>query len=59
MRMRWILLLVGAVVVMPSFISAQTEWVEDPANPVIGSAVPGAWDGGGRYPLAVIEVTLH
>ena len=56
MRRKWCLMLVAAVLVIPSVVTAQTEWVEDPANPVIAPADPGAWDGGERYPLAVIKV---
>ena len=56
MRTIWIAVLVGVVLVAPSIAFGQTEWVEDPANPVILAADPGAWDGGDRYPLAVIVV---
>jgi len=61
MKTRWIAMVVGVVIVVPGFASAQTEWVEDPANPVIGPADPADWDGGNRNPMAVIEVdgTYH
>jgi hypothetical protein len=53
-------MLVAAVLVIPSVVTAQSEWVDDPTDPVIGSPDPGAWDQD-RYPLAVIVVdgTYH
>ena len=61
MRMNRILVMVGVMLIVSGMATAQTEWVEDPANPVIGPPDSGAWDGGGGYPLAVIEVdgTYH
>lgn len=50
----WILM--GVAMMIPGAVAAQTEWVEDPANPVIAPADAGAWDGGDRYPLKVIKV---
>jgi len=44
MRMRWTALLVGVVVLAPVFSSAQTEWVDDPENPVMLSGSAGEWD---------------
>jgi hypothetical protein len=35
-------MLVAAVLVIPSVVTAQTEWVDDPSDPVIGSPDPGA-----------------
>jgi hypothetical protein len=45
----------------PGSVTAQTEWVIDPVDPVLGRGEPGAWDGGTRYPLAVIRIdgTYH
>ena len=36
------MVLCGAGVAM-----AETEWVEDPDNPILGPGEPGAWDDGG------------
>ncbi len=55
MRRHWCWLLVAMVLVIPGVAVAQTEWVDDPVDPVIGSPDPGAWDQD-RYPLAVINV---
>ncbi len=55
MRRKWCCLLVAAVLVIPGVAVAQTEWIDDPVDPVIGSPDPGAWDQD-RYPLAVILV---
>ncbi len=54
-------MLVGVLILVPTGVVAQTEWVDDPAFPVIPTGDPGAWDGGDRNPLAVIEVdgTYH
>ena len=54
---------VAVVVVMlaaPILAVAQTQWVDDPSNPVIPAPDPGAWDAE-RYLGAVIEVdgTYH
>jgi len=61
MRMKWFLLLVVVMMVIPGLVSAQTEWVDDPTDPVIGPPDPGAWDSADRNPLAVINVdsTYH
>ena len=42
-------------------VSAQTEWVEHPDNPILGVGEPGAWDDGGRWVVSVIRVdeTYH
>ena len=57
MSMRWIAILVGVVMVVPGQAVAQTEWWDDPANPVILSpGDPGAWDDDNRKPLAAIKV---
>ncbi len=60
MRRKWSWLVVVAVLVIPGVAVAQTDWVDDPTDPVIGSPDPGAWDQD-RYPLAVIVVdgTYH
>ncbi len=55
MRRKWCCLLLAVVVVIPGVAVAQTEWIDDPVDPVIGSQDPGAWDQD-RYPLAVILV---
>jgi len=52
-----------AVVVLlaaPILAMAQTEWLDDPSNPVIPPPVPGDWDAQ-RYLGAVVEVdgTYH
>jgi predicted GH43/DUF377 family glycosyl hydrolase len=54
-------MMVGLVLCVPGLVVAQTEWVSDPVDPVLGPGDPGAWDGGNRYPLEVIEVdgTYH
>ena len=46
---------------IPALAAAQTEWVFDPVEPVLGPGEPGGWDAGFRYPLAVVEVdgTYH
>ena len=61
MRKTWIVMLAGVVIVFPGFTAAQTEWVDDPAVPVLEPGDPGAWDGGNRYPVALIIVdgTYH
>ena len=52
---------VAMIVCIAGVAGAQTEWVDDPNNPVIGPGDPGDWDGGTRNPLAVVEVdgTYH
>jgi len=55
MRRIWCLMLVAGVLVIPGIVEAQTEWVDDPTEPVIGHPESGAWDQD-RYPLAVIVV---
>ena len=55
MRTRWTWLLAMVALLAPGISEAQTEWVDDPVEPVIGSPDPGAWDQD-RYPLAVIFV---
>ena len=56
MRRTWCLLLIAALLVIPGVVEAQTEWVDDPTDPVLGPAEPGAWDDGSRYPMAVVKV---
>ncbi|MEE4270122.1 MAG: hypothetical protein V2I67_00505, partial [Thermoanaerobaculales bacterium] len=57
MRQIQIVVLMCALLTMPGAVLAQTEWVDDPANPVIVSpGDPGAWDDAERKPLAVIKV---
>ena len=57
MSMRWIAILVGVVMVVPGQAAAQTEWWDDPANPVIiPPGDPGTWDDDDRKPLAVIKI---
>ena len=57
MQKRWAWLLAVVILMVPGLVEAQTEWVDDPANPVIVSpGDPGAWDDGDRKPLAVIRV---
>ncbi len=55
MRRKWSWLVVVAMLVIPGVAVAQTEWIDDPVDPVIGSPEPGAWDQH-RYTLAVILV---
>ena len=52
--------MMAALLAVPIFAVAQTEWVEYPGNPVIQPPVPGDWDAQ-RYLGAVIEVdgTYH
>jgi predicted GH43/DUF377 family glycosyl hydrolase len=54
-------LLAVAAMLAPGISVAQTEWVDDPGEPVLGPAEPGAWDDGARYPMAVIQIdgTFH
>lgn len=61
MRTRWTAVMVGVLIVVPGIVIGQTEWVDDPADPVLGPAEPGEWDDGERYPMQVIEVdgTYH
>jgi len=56
MRRKWSWLVVAVVLVIPSVVEAQTDWVDDPVDPVLGPAEPGDWDEGARYPTAVIQV---
>jgi predicted GH43/DUF377 family glycosyl hydrolase len=60
MRMGRVLLLAAALVCVAGVAMAQTEWVDDSANPVVPPPEPGAWDAE-RYLSSVIEVdgTYH
>jgi hypothetical protein len=61
MRLGRIAVVVGLALSIPALAAAQTEWVFDPVEPVLGPGEPGGWDAGFRYPLAVVEVdgTYH
>jgi len=60
MKKEWLWMSVVLVLTIPGVALAQTEWVDDPVDPVIGPPETGAWDQH-RYPLAVIVVdgTYH
>ena len=50
-------LMAGALLAcLTGMATAQTEWVVDPADPVLEPGPPGSWDGGGRAPTSVIKV---
>ncbi|HSL16961.1 MAG TPA: hypothetical protein VLB51_03555 [Methylomirabilota bacterium] len=42
-------------------VSAQTDWVDHPDNPVLGPGEPGAWDEGGRRlgTVILVDSTFH
>lgn len=44
MRVTWFVMCVGALLVLPGIAGAQTEWVDDPANPVIPLGGTDDWD---------------
>ncbi len=60
MRRTCFWMVVAVALMIPGVAVAQTEWVDDPTDPVIGSPEPGAWDQH-RYPMAVVKVddTYH
>ena len=48
-------MVVVALLAAPALAVAQSEWVDDPVNPVVSPPNPGDWDGQ-RYTAAVLEV---
>ena len=60
MRVRATVMVLVALLAVPVLAVAQSEWVDDPVNPVVPPPDPGAWDGQ-RYTAAVLEVdgTYH
>jgi len=60
MNARRVLLLAAALACVAGVATAQTDWVDDPANPVVPPPEPGAWDAE-RYTSTVLEVdgTYH
>ena len=61
MRVGRIAMLAALVLCVGGSAVAQTDWVIDPVEPVLGPGAPGAWDARTRYPLTVILVdgTYH
>ena len=60
MRKPWMALLAIGVVLLPGVVSAQTEWVEDPANPVVPKPDLDAWDAEGYVnTMLVVDGTYH
>jgi predicted GH43/DUF377 family glycosyl hydrolase len=49
-------MVVGLVLCVPVFTVAQTEWVDDPAEPVLAPGGSDDWDSGAFYPTALLEV---
>ena len=45
---------VAMIVCIAGVAMAQTEWVDDPNNPIIGLGEPGEWDAGHREVSAVV-----
>ena len=45
MNRMWVAIMLSAWLVAPGAALAQTEWVDDLANPVVPSPDPNAWDG--------------
>jgi hypothetical protein len=41
--------LLAVVLCGAGIATAQTEWVEDPSNPIVGPGEPGSWDAGGHW----------
>jgi len=60
MSVRTTVMVLVALLAVPAFAVAQSEWTDGPVNPVIPPPNPGAWDGH-RYTAAVLEVdgTYH
>lgn len=60
MRVRATVMVLVALLAAPALAVAQSEWVDDPVNPVFPPPDPGAWDGQ-RYPAGIVKVdgTYH
>lgn len=56
MRVGRIMVLLGLVFCIPCPAGAQTEWVDDPAEPVLEAGGPGDWDAGNFYLGTVVKV---
>jgi len=54
-------MIVGLALCIPGFAGAQTEWVDEPDELLLGPGGADDWDAGAFYPTAVIEVdgTYH
>ena len=56
MRVGRMLMCVGLAVCVAGPAGAQTEWTNDPADPLLGPGAPDDWDAGAFYPTALLEV---
>ena len=54
MNLKRAFLLLSIAVCTAGVVSAQTEWVDYPGNPVLGPGDPGQWDENGRAPTTVL-----
>ncbi len=60
MRVKWFVMCVGALLVLPGIAGAQTEWVDDPANPVLVPGGPGTWDAWSYVnEVVLVDGTYH
>ena len=61
MCVRNIAVFLCVVVCTVGLVTAQTEWVDHPDNPVIGVDDPGSWAPGGLWVTAVVHdgTTYH
>ena len=54
MSTKRVLVVLSIIVCGAGMAVGQTEWVDDPANPVIGPGDAGPWDVGGPWARAVV-----
>ncbi len=54
MRKQRVVVMFVAVVFGAGMVMGQTEWVDDPNNPIIGPGDPGTWDVGGPWARAAV-----
>ena len=60
MRVKWFVMCVGTLLVLPGISGAQTEWVDDPANPVVPTPDLDAWDAEGYVnTMLVVDGIYH
>ena len=60
MRTRWTFVVVVMMLLAPVIASAQTEWVDDPANPVLVPGSPGTWDAWSYVnEVVLVDGTYH
>ena len=60
MRWRWSVVWVCVWLVAPGVVLAQTEWIDDPANPLVPTPDLDAWEAEGYVnTMLVVDGTYH